>query len=107
MTEALPVQLALRLADEGVPHAVVGSTARWLREGGLPPHDLDVVVRPGDLGLLRRALAPVALPGPALRRPLDQRVRTVLGPLDLFFHEPWGSAVEVPVDGRVLQVRCG
>jgi hypothetical protein len=102
----LPVELALRLRDNGLDFVVVGSTATWLRRGGRTPRDLDVVVQPADLRGLVAALGGVALSGPPLRRAADRTVDTTYGPLDVFFHRLRGAAASVSVAGRDLQV-CG
>lgn len=94
------VELAVRLALDGVDFVVVGGTARRLLGEDRTPRDLDVVV--GDL---RPVLRSAGRLGSAVRtaRVGPVRLTTCLGPLDVFV----GSVAEVrtvTIDGVDLLV---
>lgn len=86
MSDCRPVRLARVLRDAGARVDVVGGTARHLAGDPREPLDLDVAVRPADLGRLARALATIGArfdPDHAARVGCV-RVRTTYGPLDVF-----------------------
>lgn len=92
-----PVQLALRLARDGVQFVVVGGTARRLLGWEHAPPDLDIVVT--DLGPVGRS----ASRSGATTARTPSRLWTGLEPLDVFEGRVL-STREVQVGGTVLTV---
>src|SRR5919199_1938960 len=81
------------LRDAGVPHALGGGLAAWVRGGPKTEHDIDFVVKPEDA---ERALAALADAGFRPERPVEEWLVKAHrgGPLPgpIFF--PPGGAVD-------------
>ena len=95
-----PIELARRLALDGVEFVVVGGTARRLLGDPHAPRDLDVVV--SDVDEVLRSVARWGSTAPTRGR-APFRLWTCLGPLDVFMGRT-RAVRTVAVDGVDLLV---
>jgi hypothetical protein len=82
-----PLLLAVALARRGATFVVVGSAADRLTTGQGLPADLDILVRPGAVPALARALTDLTGSPVRVQRLLTRdcsRFLTWLGPVDVF-----------------------
>jgi hypothetical protein len=97
--EAALEAVALRLAEAGVPFLLGGSLASWARGGPQTRHDLDLMIKPGDV---ERALAALKEAGMRTDDPPEEwLVKTWDGDvlIDLIF-SPKGLVIDDDVIAR-------